>query len=225
MVITTTFMIWYFVINAVVGLIIYLGWKKPFYSNIFLKIKRFMYGKRGITIRLIDHNKNEYEVVGKVKNADSCTIDDERYQVITDASIVKRDSKHIEYIKNIDAVMRDKKGKVQKEIITTKQWTDYQLDQNKSLNKNFKQEVVFTYLLGFPLPLCYDYSKHTKKNTVDGYTTTSADLEKYMKKKIFSDKVYDDKLLKNIQYTGIAILVSVFIIGIIIVKSMFFGGA
>ena len=214
------FIVMYLVMALIGGVLIWAYWKKPLLINLRNKLRTFTYGNKGVTIRLLDNNMNEYEIVAKVTNSDGIVIDHERYVVVPDSAVRKRLKSSIDYVSNHEDVLKPTKTgiKPEEKVVRTEHFLEYKFDKNAVKMRNWKQDTIFTYLQGYPLPLSYDLNKHIKENVVNNYLVTSTDLNKYMKKKIFTDKVYDDNTLKLIQYTGIAILVGVCAIAFVVIK-------
>jgi len=213
----------YIAIMSIFSVVVWLWWKKPFFTNFKRLITHFIVGNKGVTIRLLDNDMNETEICGKVENSDGIMVDHERYVIVPQSSIKQRTKTNLKYVANWEIIEKNKGKNVIEEVIhTAKDFEFYKVDKNAVKTRNWGQDVIFTYLQGYPLPLQYDFKKHIKVNTVSNYVITSNDLNKFMKKKIFSDKVYDDASMKVIQWTAFAILFGVVIIGIILIKSVFF---
>lgn len=193
-------------------LLFYLWFKKPFYRNIFNAIRRFIYGSKGIAIRVKDLNGGEIELIEKIHNGDSFIMKNGQYVIIPPCAIKRQTKTEIEYIENFEEIIKAKEenkkiipkpkfkllklGEISFNKITQKpeipEATKYKIDKTKGISRFWGREIVFDYLLGYPMPLTYDIPEHIKKCFYEFQVSAEA-MKTYMASKIFVDKVYDPK--------------------------------
>jgi len=200
---------------------VWVFWKKPFMQNLTNKIKLFFYGKKGITVNMLDYQNRLHEVVGKIIDSDTFMVDHERYIIVPEASVRK-------VYTNKEGQITTLKYENEGKLLSSKDVGKYEIDKNLTIKENYNQHFIFTYIKGYSMPIKFDIPEHVKKHiTAEGKYVVTADLfQKYMKKKIFVDKTEDDQLKKQIATMNmmqILTIGAVVVVGGIIVFKMFTG--
>lgn len=202
----------YFIIEVIILVFviggIWLAWEKPFFNNMFNAIKRKIYGNKGVTIRMIDNNRSETEYFIGLKNGVKFYFDNGEYIFIPTANIVRKTKTTIEFFKNEE----DKKNNKStiKNLGEKEQVTEYVMNNNY-ISRNWKREMIYTYVMGYSLPILPNITEHLKDHIVDGFKIPAFALKEYMNGKIFVDKIYDDKTREQTKNLLIFILVAVII--------------